>query len=67
MAVAPDVAPVMTSPFLKEPAVVFSSNTNLSPASKPKLSVLSIKTKLVAVVPDSKTMLSMSVIDSKFN
>ena len=54
MAVAPDVEPVITSFFAKEPANVFSSATTLSPASKPKESVRSNKTKLVAVVSVSK-------------
>ena len=37
--VAPDVDPVMTSPFANEPPKVFSSSTSLLPASKPFLSV----------------------------
>ena len=67
VAVAPDVAPVIVSFLAKEPAKVISSATTLSPASKPKESVRSNKTKLVDVVWDSKIILSMSVIDSKFN
>ena len=37
--VAPDVDPVMTSPFANEPPKVFCSSTSLLPASKPFLSV----------------------------
>ena len=37
--VAPDVEPVMTSPFANEPPKVFCSSTSLLPASKPFLSV----------------------------
>ena len=44
--VAPDVEPVITSPFLKVPEKDNSSFTTLSPKSKPKAFVLSNKTKL---------------------
>ena len=54
--VAPDVEPVITSPFLKEPAKSFSSATSLSPKSKPKAFVLSNNMKLFAVASVSKSM-----------
>ena len=55
--VAPDVEPVITSPFLKEPAKSFSSATSLSPKSKPaKAFVLSNNIKLFAVASVSKSM-----------
>jgi len=59
--VAPDVEPVIVSPFLKEPAKVFCSSTTLSPASKLKAFVLSNKTKLLVVPSVSKSMWSISV------
>ena len=54
--VAPDVEPVIISPFLKEPAKSFSSATNLSPASKPNAFVLSNNIKLFAVASVSKSI-----------
>ena len=61
VAVAPDVAPVITSFFWNVPENVSSSWTSLSLASKPKLSVLSNKTKLSVVPSPSKRILSTAV------
>ena len=61
VAVAPDVAPVIISFFWNVPEKDSSSFTTLSPASKPKESVLSSKTKLSVVPSLSKSMLSTEV------
>ena len=65
--VAPDVDPVMTSPFANEPPKVFCSLTSLLPASKPFLSVWLSKTKLSVVPTVSKSIWSIAVNVSKFN
>ena len=63
VAVAPDVAPVITSFFWNDPENESSSDTTLSPASRPKPSVLSSKTKLSVVPSVSKSILSTEVKD----
>jgi len=59
--VAPEVDPVITSPFLNVPEKESCSSTSLLSASKPKASVLSSKTKLLVVPWVSKRILSTSV------
>ena len=65
--VAPDVEPVITSFFAKEPPNVFSSLTIVPPASSPFLFVWFNNTKLSVVPSVSKRIWSIAVSVSRFN